>query len=128
MEAKDVGNYRELVVWQKGIHLAKQVYKLTESFPSREMYGLTNQIRRAVVSIPSNIAEGKARQGDVEFQRFLHIALGSLAELDTQLVLACELNYMAANDEEPLEGQIREIRKMLHALIRGMKARNDRNH
>jgi len=83
-------NYRELVVWQEGIRLAIAVYPLTEKFPRHEMYALADQIRRAVVSVPSNIAEGQARKAPGDFRRFLHIALGSLAEVDTQLVLAQE--------------------------------------
>jgi len=86
-------NYRELIVWQDGIKLAKVVYKLAEKFPKHETYALADQIRRAVVSVPSNIAEGQARKAPGDFRRFLHIALGSLAEVDTQLVLAQELIY-----------------------------------
>jgi four helix bundle protein len=81
-------NYRELIVWQDSIRLAKAVYKLTEKFPKHEIYALGDQVRRAVVSVPSNIAEGQARKAPGDFRRFLHIALGSLAEVDTQLVLA----------------------------------------
>jgi four helix bundle protein len=90
MESNKVAakNYRELIVWQEGIKLAKAVYKLTEKFPRQETYALADQIRRAVVSVPSNIAEGQARKSTRDFRRFLHISLSSLAEVDTQLVLA----------------------------------------
>ena len=91
-------NYRELVVWQEGIKLAKVVYKLTEKFPRQETYALADQIRRAVVSVPSNIAEGQARKAPADFRRFLHIPLGSLAEVDTQLILAQEFGYLSKKD------------------------------
>jgi len=91
-------NYRELLVWQEGIRLAKAVYKLTEKFPRQETYALADQIRRAVVSVPSNIAEGQARKAPADFRRFLHISLGSLAEVDTQLVLAHEFGYLSKED------------------------------
>ena len=88
-------NYRELIVWQEAIKLANVVYKLTEKFPRQETYALADQIRRAAVSVPSNIAEGQARRAPGDFRRFLHISLGSLAEVDTQLVLAQEFGYLS---------------------------------
>ena len=88
-------NYRELIVWQEAIKLAKVAYKLTEKFPRQETYALADQIRRAAVSVPSNIAEGQARRAPGDFRRFLHISLGSLAEVDTQLVLAQEFGYLS---------------------------------
>lgn len=81
-------SYRDLKVWVKGISLAKQVYELTGGFPKSEMYGLTSQMRRAAVSVPSNIAEGHARRHRKEFRQFIHHALGSLAELDTMRIIA----------------------------------------
>jgi four helix bundle protein len=87
-EKKPSRNYRDLVVWQDSIQLAKAIYKLTEKFPKHETYALGDQVRRAMVSVPSNIAKGQARKAPGDFRRFLHIALGSLAEVDTQLVLA----------------------------------------
>ena len=87
------GGYRDLLVWQKGIVLAKEVYRLTRTFPSDEKYGLVSQMRRAAVSVPSNIAEGQARRSTKEFIQFISIAEGSVAELDTQLVLAFEFAY-----------------------------------
>ena len=89
-----VKHYRELIVWQKSMDLVTQVYRLTRLFPREELYGLTNQIRRAAVSIPSNIAEGQARQSTAEFRNFLSIAQGSLAELETQILIAVNLNYL----------------------------------
>ena len=116
-------NYRELIVWQDGIKLAKAVYRLTEKFPKHEIYALADQVRRAVVSVPSNIAEGQARKAPGDFRRFLHIALGSLAEVDTQLVLAQEFGYISKEDVDPLEEQIQGLRKKLYALINSLPAR-----
>lgn len=115
-------NYRELIVWQEGIKLAKAVYKLTEKFPRQETYALADQIRRAVVSVPSNIAEGQARKAPGDFRRFLHIALGSLAEVDTQLVLAQEFGYLSKEDIDILDEQIQGLRKRLYALINSLPA------
>ena len=116
-------NYRELIVWQEGIKLAKAIYKLTEKFPRQETYALADQIRRAVVSVPSNIAEGQARKAPGDFRRFLHIALGSLAEVDTQLVLAQEFGYVSKEDIDVLDGQIQGLRKRLYALINSLPVR-----
>lgn len=113
-------NYRELIVWQEGIKLAKAIYKLTEKFPRAETYALSDQIRRAAVSIPSNIAEGQARKAPGDFSRFLHIALGSLAEVDTQLVLAQEFGYLTEGDAAPVNQQVLELRKKLYALINSL--------
>lgn len=116
-------NYRDLIVWQNAIKLAKEIYKLTEKFPKHEAYALADQIRRAVVSVPSNIAEGQARKAPADFRRFLHIALGSLAEVDTQLVLAQEFNYLTKEDVDDIDRQIQELRKKLYALINSLPAR-----
>jgi four helix bundle protein len=116
-------NYCELIVWQEGIKLAKAVYKLTEKFPRQETYALADQIRRAVVSVPSNIAEGQARKAPGDFRRFLHISLGSLAEVDTQLVLAQEFGYLSKEDIDVLNDQIQGLRKKLYALINSLPAR-----
>jgi four helix bundle protein len=98
--------------------LVAQVYKITESFPREERYGLTAQIRRAAVSIPSNIAEGAARQTKKEFSNYLHMARGSLSELDTQLELAKRLGYLSATVLEPIDAQMERIDKMISGLIR----------
>jgi four helix bundle protein len=116
-------NYRELLVCQEGIKLAKAVYKLTEKFPRQETYALADQIRRAVVSVPSNIAEGQARKAPADFRRFLHISLGSLAEVDTQLVLAQEFGYLSKEDIVILDEQIQSLRRKLYALINSLSAR-----
>ena len=116
-------NYRELIVWQEGIQIAKAVYKLTEKFPRQEIYALADQIRRASVSVPSNIAEGQARKSPGDFRRFLHISLGSLAEVDTQLILALEFGYISKDDLDPLDEQIQNLRKKLYALINSLPER-----
>ncbi len=113
-------NYRDLIVWQEGIKIAKSVYLLTGKFPKQETYSLADQIRRAAVSVPSNIAEGQARKSPGDFKRFLHIALGSLAEVDTQLVLAQEFGYLSSDDVDQMDVQIQELRKKLYALMNSL--------
>jgi four helix bundle protein len=121
METYNVKNYRDLIVWRRGIKLAKEIYQLTGKFPQQEMFGLTNQMRRASVSIPSNIAEGQGRQYRKEFVQFLYMAVGSLAELDTQLVLAEEFGYLVSEESLPLIQEIGEMRKMLFGLIHSLR-------
>lgn len=115
-------SYRDLFVWQKSMELTKQVYMITKDFPKDEIYGLTSQIRRCAVSIPSNIAEGRGRNSDKEFIRFLQISLGSLYELQTQLDLALSFNYIT-NIENILDLSS-EIEKMLNKLITVKGGRN----
>ncbi len=109
--------YQDLNVWQKSIGLVVSVYKLTENFPKEEIFGLTSQIRRAAVSLPSNIAEGKMRGGDMEFKRFLLIALASGAELETQLIIAKKLPKTAKLDYNEVDSLLEEIMRMLNKLI-----------
>jgi four helix bundle protein len=111
-----VNSYRDLLVWQKGMALAKQVYCITRNFPDDKRFGLIGQMRRAAVSIPSNIAEGQARQGRKEFVQFLSHAQGSLAELNTQLTLAVDLDYCQDSDAYPSSALIVELQKMLASL------------
>jgi four helix bundle protein len=108
-------HYKNLLVWQKAIALVTQVYVVTRSFPREELYGLTSQIRRAAVSVPSNIAEGQARRTTGEFRQFLGIAKGSLAELDTQLIIAENLGYL--KEAGTLFEQVAEVGRMLSGLI-----------
>ncbi|MBS1842250.1 MAG: four helix bundle protein [Acidobacteria bacterium] len=115
-------HYKELFVWQKGMNLAKLVYKLTASFPVDERFGITSQLRRAVVSVPSNIAEGQARQSTKEFQQFLSIAEGSLAELETQLLLSVELAFCRKDQVEAALNEIDELQKMIGALKRKLSS------
>ena len=93
IERKKVEGYKDLLVWQKGIQLAKEVYRITQTFPNEEKFGLVSQMRRAAISIPCNITEGQARHTTKEFVLFVSHAEGSVAELDTQLILALELGY-----------------------------------
>ncbi len=118
-----VRSYKELRIWQKGIEVVKMVYALTGKFPKSETYGLASQMQRAAVSIPSNIAEGQARQHPAEFRQFLHTALGSAAELDTQLIVAVELSYTTAEDAKPIFDLLLEIRKMTYTLIKKLPSR-----
>ena len=112
---KKVGG--NLVVWEKGILLCKEVYSLTHSFPESERFGLTSQMRRAAVSIPSNIAEGRARKTTKDYVHFLHIAYGSKAELETQLVIAKELSFGNAVQYKTVEQLVAEVGKMLNVMI-----------
>lgn len=110
--------HKTLQVWKQSMDLVIEVYRTTEKFPSKEIYGLTNQIRRAAVSVPSNIAEGAARQTKKEFLNFLHIAQGSLSELDTQVELANRLDYLTDKTRNHLDSEMEQIDKMLTGLIR----------
>ncbi|HOM41738.1 MAG TPA: four helix bundle protein, partial [Bacteroidales bacterium] len=98
--------HRNLEVWNKSVELVTEIYKVTESFPKSELYGLTNQIRRSAVSIPSNIAEGAARASSKELLQFLSVALGSVAELETQLIVSGNLNFIDKNHLDLLLSQI----------------------
>lgn len=109
--------YRELIVWRKSIRFVSKVYFATIDFPAHEQNGLINQLRKSSVSIPSNIAEGFGRQADKEFIRFLHIAMGSLFELQTQLQIALQLRYIRLDRFKLLYKESREIERMLKSLI-----------
>lgn len=110
--------YRDLLVWQKSMALAKRVYLLTGSFPTEEKFGLISQMRRAAVSVPSNIAEGQARKSTAEFVQFICVAEGSLSELDTQLQLSVDLGFSKPSQvAEAFEG-LAEIKRMLNGLRR----------
>lgn len=114
-------SYRELVVWQRSMELVREIYALTASFPKEERFGLTVQMRRAAVSIPSNIAEGFVRKNTKEFIQFLLIAFGSAAELETQLEIAEMLGYLKKNDVKPTPQKLIEVLKMLNALQRNLR-------
>ena len=118
-------NHYDLDVWKKSIELVKDIYEVSKFFPKEEMYGLTSQIRRAAVSIPSNIAEGASRQSNKEFIQFLYIALGSCSEVETQIIIAKELFFI--NDIESILNRIKEIKKMINGLLRYIKT-NKPNH
>lgn len=112
--------HKDLDVYNKSITLVTEIYKVTASFPKPEMYGLTAQIRRAAVSIPSNIAEGSARNSQNEFRQFLYIALSSSAELETQLQIASNLGFLQADSKNILDSELTSIAKMLQGLIKSI--------
>jgi four helix bundle protein len=112
-----IQSYRDLKTWQKGIELVKLVYGLLLKFPRHELYGLSDQLRRSAVSVPSNIAEGQARQHTGEFRQFLSMALGSAAEVDTQLIIAHELGYITDADLTEAEDRLNELRRMTYSLL-----------
>lgn len=118
-----VESYRDLTVWQKSIELVKYIYQLTQNFSADEKFGLVSQMRRAAVSIPSNIAEGQARRTTGDYIRFVSIAEGSLAELDTQLILSLELSYCSKANTKEIFLLMAEVRKMLNALRISLTAR-----
>lgn len=111
--------HHELVVWQEAVELVSDVYRLTRKFPKDEQYGLTSQIRRAAVSVASNIAEGSARATQKEFLQFLHIARGSLSEVETQLIIARNLGYL--KEQEITNSRMGKIFAMLGGLINSIK-------
>lgn len=113
--------HKELDVWKGSIEFVSEEYKMTASYPRDEVFGITSQIRKAAISIPSNIAEGAARNHDKGFIQFLHIALGSLAELETQPIISVNINYLDINIYLALEGKIKLLRSQLSSLIRYQK-------
>ena len=116
-----IRTFRDLVAWQKSVALVTGVYQRTRVFPKEEMYGLVSQMRRAAVSIPSNVAEGFGRHSTNEYVRFLQISMGSLFELETQLEIAQNLGYLEPKQYEALEEDCREVERILSALIQGVK-------
>ena len=117
-------NYKELNVWQKSYKLCLHIYKVTKRFPKDEMYGLTSQIRRSAVSIPSNIAEGYGRKTTLEYVRFLYIAYGSVCELETQTMISGDLGYVKKERLGELRGEIGDVERMLKALIKSLESKH----
>ena len=113
-----IHNFRELVAWQKAMQLTREVYLLTNSLPANERYGLTSQIQRAVVSIPSNIAEGAGRPTEKELVHFLSFALGSAYELETELLLAGELGYIDTEQSTQINTAVVEVQKLVYSLMK----------
>ena len=113
-----IRNFKDLKIWQRGIELVKLVYTITNSFPSDEKYGIISQIRRSAVSVPSNIAEGFMRRHNKEYRQFLYIALGSLAELETQIIISKELNFITTDHYTGTLSAIDELNKMTTGLIK----------
>jgi len=118
-------SYRDLDVWQKSMRLAKRPYQITQKFPSDERFGLTNQLRRAAVSVPSNLAEGHARFGSGEFSRFISITMGSVAEIETQIFLSKDLGYITSEVTQEILAELDAIGKMLRGLAKSIQRRRD---
>ena len=123
-----IKSHRDLLVWQKSMVVVTGCYKLTERFPDRERYGLSSQLQRAAVSIPANIAEGNARRSTAAYINHLSIATGSLAELETHLLIAVNLGYITSSDCETVLNQIEEVRRMLAGLIRSLEQTQNERH
>ena len=121
--SKLIHSFRDLVVWQKSVDLVTEIYRLSKKFPKDELFGLTSQIRRAAVSIPSNIAEGRGKSSRGEFQQFLHHSRGSLAEVETQIIIAQNLGYLTLAEIEPVIEKIAEVGRLLHGLLASLKTK-----
>jgi four helix bundle protein len=115
-------SYQDLIAWRKSMELVTEIYAVTKAFPQDERYGLTNQLRRAAVSVPSNIAEGQARFSRKEFHHFLSHARGSLVEIETQLMIAQNLGYLAVKQVGGLLGRTAELGRVLNGLIASIKS------
>jgi four helix bundle protein len=116
-------SYRDLEVWKKSMRLAKRIYQITQRIQSEERFGLTNQLRRAAVSVPSNLAEGHARFGPGEFSRFLSIAMGSVAELETHIILSSDLGYINSEVTQDLMDELDAVGRMLRGLAKSIERR-----
>lgn len=114
---RKIKSYRDLIVWQKAVELCVLIYRITQEFPKNELYGLTSQLRRCSVSIPSNIAEGFQRGYLKEYIHFLYISFGSGAELETQILVAHKINYLNQEKFDELNSILEEVMKMLNSLI-----------
>ncbi|MBP6575676.1 MAG: four helix bundle protein [Chryseobacterium sp.] len=119
-----MAHFKELIVWQKSINLVTEIHRITEKFPSNEIYGLTSQLRRACVSVPSNIAEGNTRRSKADYLQFLRIARGSCSEIETQIIISKNLGFINDITFETLSFNIVEISKMINGLINSLKDSN----
>ncbi|MFN0082879.1 MAG: four helix bundle protein [Ferruginibacter sp.] len=117
-------NFKELKFWQKAVDLSVMVYKITANFPAEQKFGLVSQLRRATISIASNIAEGASRNSDKEFLHFLSLSTGSAFEIETQLIIATKLNFVDQNQLENLLKQLTEIQKMIYSFSKKLKENN----
>lgn len=115
-------DFRQLKVWEKAHHLTLEVYKTTATFPKEEIYSLTSQLRRASISIPTNIAEGCGRNTDADFARFLQIAMGSASETEYELILSHDLEFLSKSRFEELQSKVEEIKKMLASLLKTLRS------
>lgn len=118
-----IQSYKDLDVWKKSVALVTEIYQASSEFPKEEVYGLTSQIRRAAVSIPSNIAEGRGKRSTRDFIRFLNIAYGSLCEVETQLVIAANLGLLALDKLDSLTTSTSEIARMLNGLVTSLESK-----
>lgn len=116
-----ISSFKDLEVWKKGIEIVETIYKISKKFPKEERYGLASQMQRAAISIPSNIAEGFARRHRKEYQRFCQIALGSCAELETQVIIAYRQKYMESSELANIEEHLDDESRMLMTLIKSLK-------
>lgn len=123
-----VKSYRDLKVWQDGVDLVESIYRVTGPYPREEMFGLTSQMRRASVSIPSNIAEGHSRSGTGEYLHHVGISLGSLAELETQIIISERLGFLKQDGAQRSLTSCESIGRMLHALQLALERRRDGGH
>ncbi len=112
-----VRSYMDLMVWQRSMNLGVSIYRLTKKLPQNEQWGLTSQMRRAAISVPSNIAEGYGRQATGEYKHHLSISRGSILELETQMILCGRLGYLSSNEIDPLVDEIQQLSRMLASLI-----------
>ena len=118
MDSQKIKNFKDLRIWQEAVLFAEQIYKITKEFPKDELYGIVNQMRRAAVSIPSNIAEGFMRYHNKEFKQFLFIALGSSAEIETQLIVSHKLQYITEKKLSMLSEKSDKINRMIMGLVK----------
>lgn len=123
METSKIKSYRELLIWQKSIQVVTNIYKLTRDFPKEELFGITSKMRRCAISIPSNIAEGFGRNSQGDFKRFLNISLGSTYELQTQIEISQNLEYLNTENYKYLMESCVELEKMMNSLVSKIKAK-----
>ena len=119
-----MNTFRDLLIWQKSMNLVTEIYQVTNSFPKEEVYGITSQIRRSSISIPSNIAEGYGRNGNNDYLRFLNISISSLFEMQTQLEISFNLKYINEIQFNKINEDSKEVERMLSSFIRKIKQRN----
>ncbi len=117
-------NFRELIVWQKAHKMTLDVYRATASFPKEETYGITSQLRRAASSVPANIDEGCGKNSDAEFARFMQIAAGSASEVEYQLLLAHDLNFIEPASHAKLDSDVNEVKKMLNVFLQRLRSKS----
>ncbi len=118
VNSERIRNFKDLKIWQEAVRLTEEIYRITKGFPREEMYGLVNQMQRATVSIPSNIAEGFMRHHNKEFKQFLFIALSSSAEVETQLIISKRLDYVTESELATLSDKINGLNRMIMSLIK----------